>query len=362
MDNPEPFCQALFRIILQQRTPSLKMNYKIHIEPSGASFTTNPDESILEAALRQNVGLSYGCRDGLCGACTAHIHEGSVSYPDGQPEALGEDEQAEGQALLCQAHAESDCRIEAHVAEAIAGIPIRKYPCRVTENTQLADDVIRLNLKLPDESGFKFLAGQYIDFLLKTGHRRSFSIANAPHDGEHIELHVRHAKGGEFTDFVFEHLETKALLRIEGPLGSFYLREDSERPIIFMAGGTGFAPIKGIIEHALHIGSTRPMHIYWGACSKPDVYMNALPEKWAAEHAQITYVPVLSNPKDEDNWQGRTGYVHEAIMSDFDDLSDFDIYAGGPPQMVHAGFDAFATKGLTEEHYFSDSFEYAKDK
>jgi len=338
------------------------MNYKIQIEPGGVSFTTNADESILEAALRQNVGLSYSCRDGLCGACKSQIVEGELSYPNGQPEALTEAEQAEGQALLCQAHAGSDCRIEAHVAEAIAGIPIRKLPCRVIENTPQAPDVMRLKLKLPDGSNFKFLAGQYIDFLLKTGHRRSFSIANAPHDGEHIELHVRHAKGGEFTDFVFEHLETKALLRIEGPLGSFYLREESDRPMIFMAGGTGFAPIKGIIEHALHIGITRPIHLYWGACSKQDLYMDELPANWAAEHEHITYVPVLSDPNDDDNWQGRTGFVHEAIMADFDDLSDFDIYAGGPPQMVNAGFDAFASKGLIEDHYFADSFEYAKDK
>lgn len=232
----------------------------------------------------------------------------------------------------------------------------------MTEIDQLAHDVMRLDLKLPEGTGFNFLAGQYIDILLKTGHRRSYSIANAPHEGDHIELHVRHAKGGEFSEFVFEHLETKALLRMEGPLGSFYLREDSDRPIIFMAGGTGFAPIKGIIEHALHMDISRPMHLYWGVCSKQDLYMDELPAKWAAEHAHITYVPVLSDPLNEDNWQGRTGFVHEAIMADFDDLSGFDIYAGGPPQMVHAGFDAFAKKGLTEEHYFSDSFEYAKDK
>ena len=337
------------------------MNYKIHIEPGGATFTADPDETILDAALREHVGLSYSCRNGLCGACKAHVLEGEVIYEDERPEALTESEEAEGMALLCQAHARSDCRIEAHVAEALAGIPIRKLPCRVTDTRQLAHDVMRLELKLPEGSNFKFLAGQYIDFLLKSGHRRSFSIASAPHDGEHLELHVRHAKGGEFTDFVFEHLETKALLRMEGPLGSFYLREDSDRPIIFMAGGTGFAPIKGIIEHALHIGITRPMHLYWGVRSKRDLYMHELPTKWAAEHDNITYVPVLSDPQPEDNWQGRTGYVHEAIMADFDDLSGFDIYAGGPPQMVHAGFDAFATKGLIEDHYFSDSFEYAKD-
>lgn len=340
---------------------TLVMNYKIHIEPGGVSFTAAPDESILEAALRQNVGLSYSCRDGLCGACKAQLLEGEVAYEGERPEALTEAEQSGGKALLCQAHARSDCRIEAHVAEAIAGIPIRKLPCRVTANTQLAHDVMRLELKLPEGTNFKFLAGQYIDFLLKSGHRRSFSIANAPHDGDHLELHVRHAPGGEFTSFVFEHLETKALLRMEGPLGSFYLREDSERPIIFMAGGTGFAPIKGIIEHALHVGIKRPMHLYWGVRSKRDLYMHELPTNWAAEHAHITYVPVLSDPVAEDHWHGRTGLVHDAIMADFDDLSGFDIYAGGPPQMVHAGFDAFASKGLTEEHYFSDSFEYARD-
>lgn len=338
------------------------MNFRIQVEPGGISFDAADNESILDAALRQNVALAYSCRDGLCGACKARILDGKLVYPDARPEALSEEEQHEGLALLCQARAVSNLKLQANVAEAIAGIPIRKFPCRVTHIDQLAHDVMRLDLKLPETVEFNFLAGQYIDFLLKTDHRRSFSIANAPHTGKHIELHVRHAPGGEFTDFVFQQMQEKAMLRIEGPLGTFYLREDSDRPIIFMAGGTGFAPVKALVEHALHVGITRSMYIYWGVRSLQDLYMNSLPQQWTDACEHIHYVPVLSNPHDEDHWQGRCGYVHHAIMQDFDNLSGFDIYAGGPPEMVHAGYDAFITKGLTGEHYFSDAFEYARDK
>lgn len=345
---------------------TITMNFKVNIAPDSendelVSFTVADNETILSAALREEIGLSYSCLDGLCGACKARLHSGSVTYPDGRPEALSEAEQNEGLTLLCQAHATSDLTIEANVAKAIAGIPIRRMPCRVSHHEQLAHDVMRLDLKLPGSMSFEFLAGQYIDFILKDGRRRSFSIANAPHSGGHIELHVRYVDGGEFTEYVFASMQDKAMLRIEGPLGTFYLREDSQRPIIFIAGGTGFAPIKGLVEHALHSGITRPMHIYWGARALRDLYMDALPRQWAKQHAHIHFTPVLSDPMPEDNWQGRTGFVHEAVMQDFEDLSGFDIYAGGPPQMVSAGYDAFTTKGLTGEHYFSDAFEYARD-
>jgi len=342
------------------------MKFKVNIAPDSEhseviSFEVADNETILTAALREEIGLSYSCLDGLCGACKARLHNGRVIYPDGRPEALSEAEESEGLALLCQAHATSDLEIEANVAKAIAGIPIRRMPCRVTHHEQLAHDVMRIDLKLPGSMSFEFLAGQYIDFILKDGRRRSFSIANAPHSGGHIELHVRYVDGGEFTEYVFASMQDKAMLRIEGPLGTFYLREETDRPLIFVAGGTGFAPIKGLVEHALHSGTKRPIHIYWGARALRDLYIPELPEQWASENDNIKFVPVLSDPIDEDNWQGRVGYVHEVVMQDFDDLSGFDIYAGGPPQMVNAGYEAFTTKGLTGEHYFSDSFEYARD-
>ena len=338
------------------------MKFSVVVEPEGPSFEVAADESILDAAMRQDIPLAYSCRDGLCGACKARILTGSVAYPDERPEALTDADQQEGLALLCQARPTSDLRLEANIADAIAGIPIRKMPCRVSSSTQLSHDVMRIILTLPGKIKFGFLAGQYIDFILKDDHRRSYSIANAPHDGEHIELHVRYVKGGEFAEYAFGNMPDKAMLRIEGPLGTFYLREESDRPLIFMAGGTGFAPVKALIEHSLHIGQTRPIHLYWGARALRDLYDPEMAQQWADQYAHIQFVPVLSDPEADDNWQGRTGFVHDAIMEDFSDLSGFDIYAGGPPEMVNAGFDSFRTHGLTPEHYFSDSFEYARDK
>jgi len=338
------------------------MKFSVVVEPNGPSFEVAADESILDAAMRQDIPLAYSCRDGLCGACKARILAGSVTYLDERPEALSDADQQEGLALLCQARPTSNLRLEANIADAIAGIPIRKMPCRVSSSEQLSHDVMRIILTLPGKIKFGFLAGQYIDFLLKDGHRRSYSIANAPHDGGHIELHVRYVKGGEFAEYAFGNMPDKAMLRIEGPLGTFYLREDTDRPLIFMAGGTGFAPVKGLIEHSLHIGQTRPIYLYWGARALRDLYDPEMAQQWADQHPHIQFVPVLSDPEADDNWQGRTGFVHDAIMEDFSDLSGFDIYAGGPPEMVNAGFDSFRTHGLTPEHYFSDSFEYARDK
>ena len=356
MDNSEPFSQAYERFTI------IVMKFSVHVEPNGVKFDVNSDETILDAAMRQDVPLAYSCRDGLCGACKARLIEGKVSYTGERPEAISEAEVDEGLALLCQAHADSDLRLQGNIAEAVAGFPIRKMPCKVSSSIQLGHDVMRILLNLPDRVEFNFLAGQYIDFLLKDGRRRSYSIANAPHDKGYIELHVRYVAGGEFAEYAFGNMPDKAMLRIEGPLGTFYLREDSDRPLIFMAGGTGFAPIKGLIEHSLEIGQTRPIHLYWGARAKRDLYMHALAQKWADTHPHIHYTPVLSEPMDGDNWDGRTGFVHDAIMDDFEDLSVFDIYAGGPPQMVNAGYDSFSTRGLEPDHYFSDSFEYARDK
>lgn len=336
------------------------MGFTVQITPSGAQFQVEDDESVLDAAVRQHVFLPYSCRDGLCGSCKAVLKSGTVDYGDELPAALSAEERDAGLALLCQAHARSDLVVEAQVIDAVANIPIRKMPCRVVAHRLLCHDVMEMKLKTPDNMPFQFLAGQYVNILLKDGRHRSFSIANTPNDEHILEFHVRHVEGGEFTDYVFRKLEDKTLLRFEGPLGTFFLRENSDRPIILMAGGTGFAPIKGIVEHAIAIGETRPIHIYWGVRSLRDLYMHELPQKWAAEHANISYIPVLSHPQPEDQWEGRTGFVHAAIISDYDDLSGYDVYAGGPPQMVHAGFDAFAELGLTQQHYFSDAFEYAK--
>lgn len=336
------------------------MSFSVKVEPSGHEFQVNNTESILEAALRQGVALPYGCRNGACGSCVAKIVSGQVSYEGDLPPAVTEQEAAVGMTVLCQARPETDLVIESHEIASEQEIEIKLMPSRIALMERLNHDVMLLKLKLPSTERLQFLAGQYVQILLKDGRKRSFSLANAPHDDEYLELHIRHIEGGEFTSEVFDKMHVKDLLRIEGPHGQFYLREGSDRPIIFMAGGTGFAPIKGIIEHALAAGIHRPMHLFWGARAKEDLYQHEVAMKFAAEHDFIQYTPVLSEPDSEDNWQGEVGYVHEVILKKYSDLSHYEIYAAGPPVMVYAGRDAFPPNGLDLEHYYSDAFEYQR--
>ncbi len=337
------------------------MSYRVRIQNSGHEFLVDPGENVLEAALRQGLALPYSCRGGQCGSCKARLISGGVDYGTGWPEALSSEEAAGGAALLCCAQAMSDLVVDVREVEAVADIPVRTLPCRVARMERLNHDVMRLYLKLPKTERLQYLAGQYLDFLLRDGRRRSFSIANPPHDDEFLELHIRHVEGGRFTAEVFAKMKEKDLLRIEAPLGSFFLREDSTRPIILMAGGTGFAPIKAIVQHALAESVTRPMYLYWGVRTRVDLYLPDLPLDWARECANLTYVPVLSEPLAEDAWEGRTGWVHEAILEDFSDLTEFEVYACGPPPMIEAGRAAFAERGLNPEHYYFDSFEFAAD-
>ena len=332
--------------------------YNVRIEPSGHVFQVARDETILDAALRHNIGLPYGCRNGRCGSCLATLEAGDVGYPSGETGAL--EGAAADACLVCQAVPASDLVLRVREVESTAQIQTRTLPCRVDKIEQLAHDVVRMYLKLPENQRLQFLAGQYLDFILPNGHRRAFSIANAPHDDERIELHVRHIPGGEFTEQIFNKVQEKAILRIQAPLGSFVLREDSQRPIIFMGGGTGFAPIKGMIEHAFHVGLERPMWLYWGVRSRRDLYLPDLPAQWQRSHGQFRFVPVLSEP--DSNWEGRTGFVHQAVTEDHPDMSGFDVYMAGPPVMVEAGRDAFLAAGLTMDHMFSDAFEYAAAK
>jgi CDP-4-dehydro-6-deoxyglucose reductase len=330
---------------------------KVKVQPSGHEFGVDVGESVLAAALRQDLVLPYGCRNGACGSCKGRIVEGQVDYGVYQKRALTEQEKAQGKALFCQARPLTDLVIEARTIGAAKDIQIRTLPCRVQKMERLADDVIVLFLKLPANERLQFLAGQYLEFLLKDGSRRSFSMGNAPHDDELIQLHVRRVAGGQFTDHVFGKMKERDILRFEGPLGTFFLREDSGKPIVFVASGTGFAPIKSIIEHALHKGVSRPMVLYWGGRRPRDLYMDALARQWP-----IKYVPVVSDALPEDNWTGRTGFVHRAVMEDFPDLSAHQVYACGVPVMVDAAKRDFAQQcRLPEDEFFADAFTTAAD-
>jgi CDP-4-dehydro-6-deoxyglucose reductase len=330
---------------------------KVKVQPSGHEFDVEEGESVLTAALRQHLVLPYGCRNGACGSCKGRIIEGRVDYGIYQRKALTEEEKAQGKALFCQAKPLTELVIEARTIGAARDIPIRTLPCRVQKMERLADDVMALHLRLPANERLQFLAGQYVEFLLKGGSRRSFSMGNAPHDDELIQLHVRHVAGGQFTDHVFGKMKERDILRLEGPLGTFFLREDSAKPIVFVASGTGFAPIKSVIEHALHKGVTRPMVLYWGGRRPKDLYMDALARQWPIE-----YVPVISDALPEDAWTGRTGFVHRAVMQDFPDLSGHQVYACGVPVMVDAAKRDFTQQcKLPDEEFFADSFTTQAD-
>ena len=333
--------------------------FQINLQPSGHTFKAAADETILEAALRQGIGLPYGCRNGACGSCKGTIVSGQFDFGSYQERTLKPEEKAAGKALFCVGKACSDLTLEIKEIGGIGDIQVRTLPCRVEKVEKPASDVAILSLKLPAQERLQFLAGQYIDVLLKDGKRRSYSMANAPHDDAYVQIHVRAVPNGQFSQYVFNEMRDRAILRFEGPHGSFFLREDSDKPIVFMAGGTGFAPIKAIIEHAFFSHIDREMVLYWGCRSLEDLYMAALPAQWAKEYPNFTFIPVLSEPKAEDNWQGRTGMVHQAILDDFASLSGYQVYACGAPIMIESGQTAFAARGLPEDEFFADSFIYA---
>jgi CDP-4-dehydro-6-deoxyglucose reductase, E3 len=335
--------------------------HSVTILPSGHQFEVEDGEAVLAAALRQGFVLPYGCKNGACGSCKGRIVSGSVDYGVYQPKALTDVEKAQGKALFCQAKPLADLVIEARTIGATKGIEIRTLPCRVHKMERLADDVMVLQLKLPANEKLVYLAGQYLEFLLKDGSRRSFSMASAPHDAELLQLHVRHVAGGNFTDHVFGKMKERDILRFEGPLGTFFLREESSKPIVLVASGTGFAPIKAILEEALHKDIARPMTLYWGGRRPKDLYMNALAEGWAAQ-GRLSYVPVISEALPEDQWTGRKGFVHRAVMEDFPDLSGHQVYACGVPVMVDAARADFTARcQLPEDEFYADIFTTQAD-
>ncbi len=343
------------------------MSFQISVQPSGRLFSAESNETLLAAGIRQGIGLPYGCKDGACGSCKCKKLEGSVVHGPHQSKALSDEEEAQGLILTCCAMAQSDVVLESRQVTEAGAFPIKKMPVRVASMAKKSDDVMVIQLQLPANDVMKFHAGQYIEFLLRDGSRRSYSMANAPHTLEagapKVELHIRHMPGGKFTDPVFTTMKEKDILRAEGPYGSFFLREDSDKPMVLLASGTGFAPIKALIEHMQHQGITRPATLYWGGRRPSDLYMNDWIEAQLARMPQLRYVPVISNATAEDAWTGRTGFVHQAVLQDHPDLSGFQVYACGAPIVVDsAQRDYVNLGGLPAEEFYADSFTSEADK
>lgn len=331
------------------------MTATIKLAPSGNTIQLEPDESILDAALRQGVMLPYSCRGGSCGACEAQVLCGSVDYPNGLPNAINAEQRAAGVALLCQARASMDLTVKVRELGGEDVVPPRVLPARLMQKKRLAHDVMQLDLMLPPNQRLQFRAGQYIDLMLPGGKRRSFSLANPPEDDELLTLHVREVPDGYFSGQL-DNLREKSVLRIEGPHGQFWLRAENQRPIIMVAGGTGFAPLRAMLLHALDAGHSQPMHLFWGVRGQADLYTDE-PISWATEHDLVRYSPVLSDV--DPDWSGDTGWVHQAVLKHYPDLSGFDVYMAGPPPMINAAKIDFAAAGLPSDQLFFDSFEYA---
>ncbi|WP_333708002.1 CDP-6-deoxy-delta-3,4-glucoseen reductase [Ottowia beijingensis] len=343
------------------------MTYTITVQPSGRSFEAEPAETMLAAGIRQGIGLPYGCKDGACGSCKCKKISGTVTHGPHQDKALSAQEEADGYVLTCCGTATSDVVLESRQVTHAGAFPIKKMPARVALLEKLSPDVVRLKLQLPANDIIQYHAGQYVEFILRDGARRSYSMANAPHTliesgAPMVDLHIRHMPGGKFTDHVFGAMKEKEILRIEGPYGSFHLQE-SPKPIVLLASGTGFAPIKAIIEHMQFMGITREAVLYWGGRRPHDLYMNDWVQARCAEMPNLTYVPVVSDALPEDGWSGRTGFVHLAVLQDFADLSGHQVYACGAPIVVDSARKDFVEKaGLPEHEFFADAFTSEADK
>jgi CDP-4-dehydro-6-deoxyglucose reductase len=338
------------------------MTFQVTVQPSGRQFTCDEGETVLTAAIRASVGLPYGCKNGACGSCKGKLIKGEVTHRAHQEKALPVAEEEKGFSLFCCATPHSDIVIEAREVLGVGEFPIKKLPTRVTKIDRVADDVVVLSLQLPANERLQYRAGQYIEFMLKDGKRRSYSMANAPYKDEHLTLHIRHIIGGVFTEHVFNNMKERDILRFEGPLGTFFLREDSDKPMVLLASGTGFAPIKAIVEEAIHNKTARSMVLYWGGRRPKDLYMHTLCEEWARPIPNFRYVPVISDAQAEDGWDGRTGFVHQAVMQDLPDLSGYQVYACGAPIVVDsAKRDFVALCKLPEEEFYADAFTTEAD-
>ena len=334
--------------------------HNVRIEPHGRTLRVREDQSVLEVALAAGLNLPHSCRSGHCASCRARLLAGEIHYPNGRTAGLTAEEAASGYVLLCQARPRSDLRVEARIIANVSEAEIKTLPCRIARMGLLAPDVMQVFLRLPAVEPLQFRAGQYLDVLVDGGKRRSFSIASPPHESGEIELHIRHVPGGGFTSTLFEKLQAGALLRIEGPLGQFTYREGAS-PVLMIAGGTGFAPIKSILRHALEKGAKRPIHLYWGARHSRDLYEEQTVLEWVKQHPNLRFTAVLSeaNTEEIEHEHGRTGWVHDAVLADYPNLGAIEVYAAGPPAMIEAIRATFPARGLTDDRLHFDSFDYA---
>jgi len=320
----------------------------------GVEFEIKPSQTILEAAISSGITLPYGCRSGSCGSCKATIIKGEVFHEDIMPGVLTDQDKSEQNFLLCKTYATSDVTITSPVEKKLDEFPKKITPVRVEKLNLLNHDVMQILLKLPAGENLQFKAGQYLEFILKDGARRAFSMANAPSD-DLIELHVRLIEGGTFTNYVFNEMKEKSIHRIEVPIGNFYLRE-SDRPMIFVAGGTGFAPIKSIINDCHRAGVERKIYLYRGFKTHKDLYQDEVVENWKKNINNFEAINIYS--EEVVNEQEKS-LVHKKVIKDLGQLDSFDVYCCGAPGMIEVAYKEFVEAGLNPNSFYSDAFTFA---
>lgn len=329
---------------------------QITVSPSQTQFAAEDSETILSAAIRQGINLPHSCQSGVCGSCAATVVSGDVvqsaEYDD---YVLTEEEIAAGTVLLCCTQARGDVAIEMPSYAGCKALTVRTLPARIAD-IETRGDMAVLTIALPKAPPFVFHSGQYMEILLKDG-SRSYSIANAPHESGSLEFHIRLREGGLFSPQLFDgRLKKGSIIRVRGPLGSFYLNEDgAHKPLLLLATGTGFAPIKSILQYLAHTQPDRRVHVYHGARTAAGLYDEAALQQLLAQLPNARYTPVLSNP--DEGWAGTTGRITEHILKDYKDLSDYEVYACGSTGMVLDCKTALTTQAkLPTNAYFSDAF------
>jgi CDP-4-dehydro-6-deoxyglucose reductase len=324
------------------------MSFIIKVQPSNIQFNAIENATILDSALKAGVILEHSCKNGSCGLCTSQLVMGEVIGQEGEIFTSGQS------FLTCQCKPSSnEIVIEAEYYPELAGIVRKVTPCKVSSIDKRAQFAI-FKLRLPPAAAFKYQPGQYIN-LSYQGVTRSYSIANADNN-DGIELHIRRVPDGVMSELLFSDVAVNSLLRMDGPIGTFFVRPDT-KPIIFLAGGTGFAPVKAMVESLISQESSRDIFIYWGMNSSKDFYSD-LPIEWASKFKNIKYIPVVSG--DDHDWDGRHGLVHKAVIEDIQDMSYSCVYACGSPQMIAAAKQDFIHAGLLEKQFFSDAFTASK--
>lgn len=324
------------------------MKYTIELQPSGVSFSANAQDTVLNAALSDKKFLEHSCRKGDCGLCTAVVLSGEVKNELGNTVSSGK-------VLTCSSYPQSDLVLQANYFPELAEIECQTFPCKVVSLVFNTHDLVTLTLRLPPTAQFKYLPGQYID-LIYQGVRRSYSVANAQSVSLGVELHIRLLPEGEFSQLLSSGCEVGTLMRIEGPKGTFFVRK-AANPLLFIAGGTGFAPIKAMVEELLHNNTDRMIYVYWGMANAASFYSDC-PTQWLKQYDKLHYVPVVSEK--DTSWNGRKGFVHAAVLEDFTHLNDFHVYACGSPLMINSAKETFIAKGLDESHFYADIFVPSK--